>query len=784
MKRILLLPVLLSLAVPSVADSISYMRVHKPLIEAHLKLEPAGATERIKTLRQMLQKGGCPQVLEQAVPREELPNLICVLPGEEEGTIVVSASLDYAAGEDKDAARWSTLTMLPLLAESLTAVRHRFTIILAAFTGREHGIRGAEWYLGQLTDVQRKPIQAMIDLDNLGKTPPVYALAQSDKTLAKWLQVAAFSLQVPTPALVDASTPNVQMQNGNLAVREEDLWANAKPFERQHIPAISVQSEGPAMLPALRQSGAMPERFTGADFDVDAYEDTYRLMCVYVLYLDRNLGRPLVEPGIYSGKIVDTAGVFSSSPIELSAKIGRFTSASEMNRYAMILQKGGQDALADALANENEKGNYRFGLSLSYGAKIVAMENTSEAPHIWLVGTRTKQSGSASLVGTQLKQPGGSSQNFRFTAIKLMLDGKGNGDGLFYNAVKLRFNKKHEIEIEDFGSKPDDIRNVKLEQTTLPRTIPMTAVASVETPANTPASGAAPAAQAAGNATASATAPVASGTAPVPGPAAVTTVASASVPQDVNAPKAAAPPESGVATFQTQAQLVQLDVSVTDSSGRPIAGLQQSDFTVLEDGQPQAIRVFETHLPNTEAAAKSAAAPKLTLPPHTFTNQVAAPPEGPLSILLVDLWNTPLPDQTYARKQTIQFLKSLPPGKTIAMYVLGSRLALVQGFSDDPATLVASAERVMNERSLLLRPDGERQAFQGQADSVARFAMPSLPSNAPAGAAAALASGDAGIDLGSAKARQRTDGLMEADRTAQRVFTTLSAILIAGALAV
>jgi len=58
------------------------------------------------------------------------------------------------------------------------------------------------------------------------------------------------------------------------------------------------------------------------------------------------------------------------------------------------------------------------------------------------------------------------------------------------------------------------------------------------------------------------------------------------------------------------------------------------------------------------------------------------------------------------------------------MFVFGNRLTLVQGFSDDPATLVASAEKVMNERSLLLRTDAERQQFQGAADDVGRVAVP------------------------------------------------------------
>jgi len=71
------------------------------------------------------------------VPKEESP-LICLLPATEEGTIIVGASLDYAAEEAKAPAHWSALALLPLLAKSLISVPHRCTLKLVAFPGREH----------------------------------------------------------------------------------------------------------------------------------------------------------------------------------------------------------------------------------------------------------------------------------------------------------------------------------------------------------------------------------------------------------------------------------------------------------------------------------------------------------------------------------------------------------------------------------------------------------------------------------------------------------------------
>lgn len=45
--------------------------------------------------------------------------------------------------------------------------------------------------------------------------------------------------------------------------------------------------------------------------------------------------------------------------------------------------------------------------------------------------------------------------------------------------------------------------------------------------------------------------------------------------------------------FRTSVDLVHLDVSVLDRDRRPVRGLKPADFTVLEDGRPQAITVFE-----------------------------------------------------------------------------------------------------------------------------------------------------------------------------------------------
>ena len=56
---------------------------------------------------------------------------------------------------------------------------------------------------------------------------------------------------------------------------------------------------------------------------------------------------------------------------------------------------------------------------------------------------------------------------------------------------------------------------------------------------------------------------------------------------------AAAQQDSGTTTLQVYSRITVVDVTATDATGQPIYGLQQSDFTISEDGKPQPIRNFE-----------------------------------------------------------------------------------------------------------------------------------------------------------------------------------------------
>ena len=145
-------------------------------------------------------------------------------------------------------------------------------------------------------------------------------------------------------------------------------------------------------------------------------------------------------------------------------------------------------------------------------------------------------------------------------------------------------------------------------------------------------------------------------------------------------------PETVIKSFTN---LVVVDVVVTDGHQNPIHNLKASDFTLLEDGKPQTVKVFEEH------AAAEAATPVSTpkAEPGVFSNELSISTPGPLNILLLDSLNTPVNDQVFLHEQVMKYLKQSPPGRRIAIFGLTRQLTMLQSFTTDPEVLRAALNR-------------------------------------------------------------------------------------------
>ncbi|HLJ76556.1 MAG TPA: VWA domain-containing protein [Acidobacteriaceae bacterium] len=161
--------------------------------------------------------------------------------------------------------------------------------------------------------------------------------------------------------------------------------------------------------------------------------------------------------------------------------------------------------------------------------------------------------------------------------------------------------------------------------------------------------------------------------------------------QQVNAGQqpATPPPGQQVPLFRTNANLVLVDVVVRDH-GKPVHGLKQADFHVLENGKLQQVTIFEEHKA-TDALEVAQPAP---LPPGMVSNDPRYTLTSAANVVLLDALNTPYSDQLYVRHRMLQFLQSIPPGTRVAVFTLASRLRMVEGFDAGPDVLEKALKEV------------------------------------------------------------------------------------------
>lgn len=155
-----------------------------------------------------------------------------------------------------------------------------------------------------------------------------------------------------------------------------------------------------------------------------------------------------------------------------------------------------------------------------------------------------------------------------------------------------------------------------------------------------------------------------------------------------------APVYESATVLKSITRLVVVDVVATDRDGA-VTDLRQDDFSISEDGNEQKIRVFNFQQPHANvpgAVAVAASKP----PENVFSNVARFSASSALNILLLDALNTNLPHQAYVRDQMIRYLQKMPVGQPVAVYMLSTKLRLLQDFTDDPDVLRKVAREIKN----------------------------------------------------------------------------------------
>ena len=202
-------------------------------------------------------------------------------------------------------------------------------------------------------------------------------------------------------------------------------------------------------------------------------------------------------------------------------------------------------------------------------------------------------------------------------------------------------------------------------------------------------------------------------------------------------------------TFRANVRRVLVDVVVTDTKDAPVTGLPKEQFQIFEDGHPQTLTSFDEH-----AGLPDMSALQAKLPPNTFSNLPLAKAGDAANILLLDALNTQMTDQSFVHAQMIKYIKGVRPGTRLAIFALGTRLRFVQGFTGDPAVLMAAVNGEKSagnpQLSPLLQTSTEADVNQRLAAQMAEMA-------ATTGSAQIQASANALRDFQQENASSQTD---------------------------
>jgi VWFA-related protein len=139
-------------------------------------------------------------------------------------------------------------------------------------------------------------------------------------------------------------------------------------------------------------------------------------------------------------------------------------------------------------------------------------------------------------------------------------------------------------------------------------------------------------------------------------------------------------------TFSAKAQYVLVPVIVLDKSKTAVKGLKKEDFTVLENGKSQPISSVE-EVNTTNAAIKQ------NKELSEFSNSFDSGGQAhKITIIVLDMINTPLLDQTYARRSIIKMLANAPDdGSLIELLAIHAKgITVVHSFTDNPKSLIAA----------------------------------------------------------------------------------------------
>ena len=162
-------------------------------------------------------------------------------------------------------------------------------------------------------------------------------------------------------------------------------------------------------------------------------------------------------PAQYASTAIGQGGAFTGKTFGVTIYVTGLTSDEERRQYITVLKEKGPDGLVRALGNAKDVGRIAPTGSVGTGVRYVRITPRPDGgQHIVMVTDRA-------ITMAELYQ-GTRSRDYPFGVVAMNVDKSGKGTGSLAPVVKIKFNKKGELEIEHYGQKPWRLANLRREK--------------------------------------------------------------------------------------------------------------------------------------------------------------------------------------------------------------------------------------------------------------------------------------------------------------------------------
>lgn len=247
------------------AQRIGFRQTAREVLESRLRDCPAKNGQRWRKIEDLFRTAGSgdDRLSEQHVPGFREPNVICVLPGENEATIIVGAHFDNIGAGHGVIDDWSGAVLLPTLYESLKVLPRNHTFIFVAFTAEEAGLKGSGYYARKMSRDDIAQTRALINLDCLGLGPTAVLKSFTNKVLIDSMISVATAAKLPL----------------RITTYQNSRW-DADSFSSK-IPKITLHSFNRRTVDISNTFNDNLDKVSWDD-----YYQSYLLVAMYLAYID------------------------------------------------------------------------------------------------------------------------------------------------------------------------------------------------------------------------------------------------------------------------------------------------------------------------------------------------------------------------------------------------------------------------------------------------------------------------------------------------------------------